>query len=89
MGSDMKNPDGSINEELCPSCRKFDRVMNGGPASSDVWVVCRHSQDNIRADEPEIPKNEKLKEEFGSTDSVGAICGRIYNPLDDFAAGSS
>lgn len=34
-----------IDDQLCPSCKDFDRVMNGGPTSSDIWVVCNHERE--------------------------------------------
>jgi hypothetical protein len=39
--------------ELCKKCKEFDQVMNGGPASLDVFVACDHIQ-------PERSKREDL-----------------------------
>lgn len=38
--------------KLCAKCREFDRIMNGGPLSFDVWVVCNHDrlEHSIRKD---------------------------------------
>lgn len=32
-------------DELCEECRKFDREINGGPASADIWITCKHPRD--------------------------------------------
>ena len=40
----MKYSDGSIDDKLCTQCREFDRIMNGGSISSDVYVVCEHEE---------------------------------------------
>ena len=31
-----------MSRELCDECKRFDRDMNGGTASFDVWVECNH-----------------------------------------------
>jgi hypothetical protein len=40
----MKNEDGSIDNELCYQCKDFDRSMNGGAISFDVYVHCNHDR---------------------------------------------
>ncbi len=33
-----------MGDELCNECKEFDYLMNGGLASSDVFVVCNHQK---------------------------------------------
>lgn len=34
-------------EQLCEECKKFDEMMNGGPVSFDVFVVCDHVKNKL------------------------------------------
>jgi hypothetical protein len=35
-----------MNQELCDQCKLIDKMVNGGAASDDIFIVCEHLKKN-------------------------------------------
>ena len=59
-------------DELCDSCKEFDKVMNGGPASLDILVVCTHHKNHVKdKDVIEAEMKSMQEEEENSYSYIG------------------
>lgn len=66
--------------ELCEECKEFDQMMNGGPVSFDVFVICEHKKHNQpeRLNPEDQCKHKWEEEEMRGHETSKFFCSKCY-----------